>query len=444
MSRTHSIPSYRRHKQSGQAIVTLTDGLGGRRDVLLGKYGTAASRNEYLRVTTEWEANGRRSPQAAASREDLTINELAIAYWRHAEQHYRHPDGTPTSELDCLRAALRPLKELYGHTLAKDFGPLALKAVRQRMIESKEKRSGRPWSRGTVNLHVCRIRAVFRWGVEQELVPASILEGLRAVRGLFAGRSRAREPEPVKPVSLAVVQATLPHVLPPVRAMIELQLLAGMRPGEVVIMRGMDLDVSGKIWLYRPGSDQTHGAHKTAWHGYCRVIAIGPRGQEIIKQFLKPDVQAYLFSPREAITHWNAQKRKNRKSKVQPSQQNRRKKKPQRNARRQYTVNAYRRAIVRACDLAFPAPEHLRPNKGETKRAFRARLTDAEKAELREWCQAHRWHPHQLRHTKATEIRREAGLDAARAVLGHRSPAVTEVYAELDMGKAAEVMERLG
>ena len=36
------------------------------------------------------------------------------------------------------------------------------------------------------------------------------------------------------------------------------------------------------------------------------------------------------------------------------------------------------------------------------------------------------WHPHQLRHTKATEIRREAGLDAARVVLGHRSQQITE------------------
>jgi site-specific recombinase XerC len=54
------------------------------------------------------------------------------------------------------------------------------------------------------------------------------------------------------------------------------------------------------------------------------------------------------------------------------------------------------------------------------------------------------WAPNQLRHAKATEIRREAGLDAARAVLGHRSPAVTEVYAEVDMSKAAAVMERLG
>jgi integrase len=54
------------------------------------------------------------------------------------------------------------------------------------------------------------------------------------------------------------------------------------------------------------------------------------------------------------------------------------------------------------------------------------------------------WKPHQLRHNRATEIRREAGLDAARAVLGHRSPQVTEVYAELDASKAAELMQRIG
>jgi hypothetical protein len=63
---------------------------------------------------------------------------------------------------------------------------------------------------------------------------------------------------------------------------------------------------------------------------------------------------------------------------------------------------------------------------------------------LAAWRQAHRWHPNQLRHAKATEIRREAGLDAARAVLGHRSPVITETYAEQDMATAAAVMERLG
>src|SRR5579871_746721 len=90
-------PTYRLHKQSGQAIVSLPDGIGGYRDVLLGKYGTAESRVEYARVIAEWEANGRRVPQQTdRGLPSPTINELILAYWKHAEQHYRHPDGTPT------------------------------------------------------------------------------------------------------------------------------------------------------------------------------------------------------------------------------------------------------------------------------------------------------------------------------------------------------------
>jgi hypothetical protein len=46
MPHPRSIPSYRRHKQTGQTIVTLTDPNGQRRDVLLGKYGTSQSHKE--------------------------------------------------------------------------------------------------------------------------------------------------------------------------------------------------------------------------------------------------------------------------------------------------------------------------------------------------------------------------------------------------------------
>jgi hypothetical protein len=54
------------------------------------------------------------------------------------------------------------------------------------------------------------------------------------------------------------------------------------------------------------------------------------------------------------------------------------------------------------------------------------------------------WAPNQLRHNAGTRLRREFGLDTARAVLGHSTPVVTEVYAELDGAKAAEAMERVG
>src|SRR5262249_20093207 len=98
MSKKARVPSYRLHKQSGQAMVTLTDGLGGRRDVLLGEYGTTQSRAEYARVLAEWEANGRRCPRPGATRADgLTVSELILAFWNHAEQHCRRPDGTTTN-----------------------------------------------------------------------------------------------------------------------------------------------------------------------------------------------------------------------------------------------------------------------------------------------------------------------------------------------------------
>src|SRR5262249_9273150 len=225
---------------------------------------------------------------------------------------------------------------------------------------------------------------------------------------LQKGRSDARESEPVKPVPEAFIDAVLPFVTATVRDMSELQRLTGMRPGEVVIIRALDLDMTGKVWLYRPGSEQAHGTHKTAWRDHGRIIAIGPKAQEIIKPFLTTALDAFLFSPQASMEAVRAERRKNRKTPVRKEQA--RKRKPRRQPGQRYQVSSYRQAVIKACHKAG-VPE---------------------------------WHPHQLRHTKATEIRREAGLDAARAVLGHRSPAITEVYAEIDASKAAEIMERLG
>jgi len=132
MSDRLRVPSYRCHKQSGKAIVTLTDGFGDRRDVLLGPHGTKASRIEYARVISEWEASGRRLPKVDLGA-DLTINELILAYWRFVEENFRRPGGAPSKTLENVKFDLRTLRELYGHTSAGHFGPRALKAVQQCM-----------------------------------------------------------------------------------------------------------------------------------------------------------------------------------------------------------------------------------------------------------------------------------------------------------------------
>jgi integrase len=422
------IPSYRRKKTNSgvYAAVTLPNGLGGRQDVLLGKWRSKESRVEYARVIKEWEASGRCLPRSlAAAANDLTINELIVRFWKHVEEHYRRPDGTLTNEVEEYRQAFRPLRRLYGHTTAKDFGPLALKALREAMVDgswlteaekAERTKNGRKldWCRGLVNERVARVKRMYRWAVENELVPSTVLYALQAVKGLQRGRSAARETEPVKPVPVAFVEAALPYLSPIIGDMVRLQLVSGMRPGEVCLMRGIDLDMSGAVWLYRLAN------HKIAHHGHARVVPLGPQAQAIIRRHLKTEVQAYLFSPADAVAEWQAEKRRNRKSKVQPSQLDRRKHKPMIRPGDYYQTSAYAVAVRRAI---------RRANKDRAEQGLTA---------------IPHWHPHQLRHTKATEIRREFGLDHARAVLGHRSPAITETYAEIDMAKAAEVAAKLG
>ena len=105
---------------------------------------------------------------------------------------------------------------------------------------------------------------------------------------------------------------------------------------------------------------------------------------------------------------------------------------------------AYRRAIHRACDLAFPAPEPLGRRDGECVREWRERLTDTQRVELQTWQSNHRWSPNRLRHSAGTEIRKRYGLEAAQVILGHASADVTQVYAERDLQKAVEIMREVG
>jgi hypothetical protein len=49
-----------------------------------------------------------------------------------------------------------------------------------------------------------------------------------------------------------------------------------------------------------------------------------------------------------------------------------------------------------------------------------------------------------LRHTAATELRREFGAEVAKIVLGHSTLSATLIYAERDLGKAAEIVARIG
>jgi hypothetical protein len=144
----------------------------------------------------------------------LTVNEVVLAFLRHADRHYRRADGTLTDEPELFRLAARPLCLLYGHTPAAEFGPLTLKAVRQRMVDDG-------LSRPVVNARVGRLRRVLKWAASEELIPFEAYYRL-TVAGLGKGGTPARELEPVGPVPPDHVAATLSHLGRQVGAMVRL------------------------------------------------------------------------------------------------------------------------------------------------------------------------------------------------------------------------------
>ncbi len=398
------------------------------RNTYLGKYDSPESRQEYDRVIGEWLARGRQVPVIAEQAtvgigSGLTVAEVIVRYWAFASDYYVR-DGEPARELGNIKDALRSLRRSYGAIEANAFGPVALKAVRKRMIDDG-------LARNTVNARVGKIRRMFKWAVAEELVSPTVLLGLQAVSGLRPGRSGVRETAPIRPVTPEQVASVLPYVSAPVRAMIQLQDLTGMRPGEVMAMRSGDIDRSEEVWVYRPGR------HKTMDKGFSRAVPLGPRAQALLGPWLRDDPLAYVFSPAEAVAIRNATAKRNRKSPMTPSQAARHPKaQPKRQAGTRYGKRMYHHAICRGCDRAFPHPElGLIPE---------AKLTPEQRVELKAWRKAHRWHPNQLRHAAATRIRKAFGLEGAQVTLGHAKADVTQIYAERDLTKATEIMRQIG
>ncbi len=419
-SRHRPVPSYRLRKARGCAVVTING-----RNFYLGTYGSDRSYENYSRLIAEWKG-GAPIVEPQPDGNGLQILELVNAYRKWAEGHYAK-DGQPTSEVHCIRLAMKYLLALYATTPAAKFGPLAMKAVREKMIEGK-------LCRTTINSNVGRIRRMCRWGVENELIPSTVYHGLQAVQGLQRGRTKARETVPVEAVADKVINATLPHLPVIIADMVHFQRLVGCRPSEVCMVRPCDVDTSGEVWTYVPES------HKTEHHGRERRIFIGPRAQDVLRPYLLRAKDSYCFSPKEAEKKRHVALREARKSKVQPSQMSRRKSKPKRKPAECYAKDSYRRAIARACEIAFKMPKDLRriPDK----------LSAEQKSELRAhaavWREQHVWSPNQLRHAAATQIRKRFGLEAAQVALGHSKADVTQLYAERDFALAERVMLEVG
>lgn len=271
----------------------------------------------------------------------MTISELALAWLDHCKAYYV-ANGKPTSEYHICRQSARILTRMVGEEFANSFGPSRFKHVRAAMIRGDWPREDDDvghgqLTRSTINKYCNRIRRMFRWGVEQELIPSSVLEGLRAVAPLAKGRTSAKEAEPTTAVDQAVVDATLKELHQVVADMVRIQELTGMRSANICGLRPCEIVRQGPVWIYSPAT------HKGTWRGQTLAIPIGPRAQSILAPYLERPADKFCFSPLETTAR-------------------------NRSKRTRYSSASYRRAITRACERAEVPhwhPHQLRHSRGQ-------------------------------------------------------------------------------
>src|SRR3972149_4497032 len=232
----------------------------------------------------------------------LTIHELFAQYLASARRTYlRNPSEVVHSQslASCLAAALD------AETLVADFGPRALKRVRESMVAGgwplASGTAARPWCRQYVNAQVRRLVRIFAWAVSEELAPVAAGQPLPAVSPLARGRAGCcREGKGhVMPAEPASVSALLASLKPVLADMVWLQCCSAMRSGEMCQMRPCDLRTGTEPWEYHLRQHKPDYRDQDGTRG--RVVMLGPQAVEIIQRNLPLDTRQKIWpysSPR--------------------------------------------------------------------------------------------------------------------------------------------------
>ena len=377
------IPGYRLHPSSGQARVTLNG-----RDHLLGPYGSPESKEKYGRLIAEYAASG--NSKNFGKPDSFLIEDLVLAYLKHAEEYY-----AGSTEFKNMKLVVRPLVDIYGTMPASKLGPFQYRAVRSKWLEDPKR------SRQYINKQMKRLLSVLKWGASLGYITGENFIGCQCVEPLKRGRvAGLRESKAIQPVSDDVVEKTLLHTTKVVGDMIQFQRLTGCRPGEVCLISPSMVDRSKEVWLVELDK------HKTFYRGKKRIIFVGPKAQQVLLPYLQRSDHEPCFSPVESEQQRLAAKHAARKTPMSCGNVpgSNRSRKPRKSPSNQFSAGTYARSIRNVCE--------------------RENIT--------------MWSPGQLRHTAATQIRKQHGLETSQVVLGHSTAAVTQIYAERDLERGAQ------
>jgi integrase len=296
----------------------------------------------------------------------ITVKDLITGFLRWSETYYRDVDGKPTREHQNFLNVLRPLQKRFGATPIAEFGPKRLLEFRQDLVQ-------RNLARRTVNAMIRRVRQVFRFGVSRELCSIDALSRLKTLEPLQPNRGGRETSGSRGSVEFSLIEKTLPHLSPLLQSFVTVAYFTGCRVSELAKLTTGQIEMTSSPWVANLDK------HKTAHQGKSRKIYFGPRAQEALSPWLLPqDPNAVIYSPLRADDRQAKRKGKNLPGQV-------------------YGRSSLQQALQRAI----------------------------KKAGLPASC----WSLGQLRHSCATNVANEFGLESCRQILSHSSTRMSSHYA---------------
>ncbi len=300
------------------------------RDHWLGRDKDEAER-AYHRLILEWKSG----MLIDAPADDVRIVELVDKYTIAMVAYYQSTPGSWHRG----KAAMCFLTRLCGSMRPDQFNMKTLRMVREAMGQPREE-GRKALCRTGINRCMSEITRFWEWCASMEFAPVDIFHKCQTLKPLQRGRCNARETESIEPANPEHVKAVKTLVNASVRAMIELQELCGMRPGEVCGLKAEMIDRNGPVWRCELK------AHKNAHRGLRRVLFFGPKAQKVLAPFLlKRAPGEFLFQPAD---HW-AERTENKKGKGRRKTQEPTKRLTERTITDHYTKDTYHRAVKRAC-----------------------------------------------------------------------------------------------
>lgn len=369
-----------------------------------------------------------RAPKAFDGR----LATLCGLYVAHCKRYYSAASKEPAA----AERAVKHLVDLCPNLSVTDFGPRQFKAVRQGLIDARRPDGKSHFCQSEIARRTAWWKRMYRWGVSEELVPLAALQILETVSGLYEGKDQVRPPKEVDSVAQENIDAILPYLPPVVADMLMVQLLSGLRPGELCKMKPRFIQKVDDHWFYVPVKEDGSARpdHKTARFGHRKAVPLGPLAMKILDRYINRPFDAHLFSPAEAMEQRLKVRESARQTPHGPGRNRRgsnRKGNPRWRPGDHYTTTSYGRAItyaIRACN---------RDRQGQVDNMKALGTTPA-------IALVPDWHPHQLRHTCGERIRNRYGKEAARAQLGQFQGRVTDGYTGLPIDQAIRAMQEIG